>query len=64
MKNDELTYRNIAFDEASFDHLQRIKRDYARQHGARLSNSLAIKLIIREHANHEAALEVDHDKRG
>lgn len=45
---DELIYRNIAFDKASFQSLQHVKREYDRQHGVKLSNSLAIKLLLEQ----------------
>lgn len=48
---DELIYRNIAFDKASFQTLQHVKREYDHQHGVKLSNSLVIKLILSEYAS-------------
>lgn len=62
MNQPDLIFRNIAFDRATFGHLQHVKRAHVLQHGAKLSNSLVIKLILSEHADQSRqAEEVKHD---
>lgn len=49
VQNEAVVFRQVAFPVSAFDHLKDYQRSYEHKHGATISNSQCVALILAEH---------------